>query len=486
MKTNIAALVIFVGLVSARSTANAGKRIKRGSRYEGRSSGNGIICGGGLICSSTGGSNDANHVSSSSGSGLRSKGNYRDTRKVKKTKTSYGSPRIIPGKRSKDDYRVSRKVKNTKAESRSSRTNSVVKYKYGGLRAPKDISTEARSNDRRDVIISGGGTHGGFIGSWNEMNPEINIESVEDHSPEITFDNVVKINRDVSYDNKINRDISYDSVASPSENQFRSVRLRRPRPSENLIRVIRRPEAEKDEAYIIEQKEKMDFKSGSANANMIKAGISSDGFGSDEGFGSGGRGLSFGGCANGEARAFDGSCVKAKVTRNLFLYTAPKHQIETLKPKDIPSPKVHVNYVFVRTQDNISSRKPVVVPPPKQKTLVYVLSRRPTAAEQEVIEVPSTPIAPELFFVQYNEGEDAELPGGVSLQEALSASVQEGQTFNSNDGGSSGESSSGGRSMADNSFSSGGGFRSGGGSSSSSSNRNVGIGNIEYLPPRNR
>jgi len=460
MKTNIAALVICVGLVSARSTASSDKRVKR-SRYNEGYRSSGIICGGGLICTSTGDSDEDNRPSSRSE--LRSKPVYRETRKVKKSKVSSG-PSIIPGKRSKDDYRVSRKVKKTKTESRSSRNKSVGKYKYGGFRVPKDISVETQSNDRRNVIISGGGTHGGFIGSWNDLNPEISLERVDKHSPEITFDNV----------RKIERDVSYDSMASPSENEIRTVRLRRP--TDNLIRVIRRPEPERREEYIM--KERTESDSESRNGNMIKSGIVTNGFGSDEGFGSEGRGVSFGGCPNGEARAYDGSCVKAKVTRNLFLYTAPKHQVETLKPKDIPSPKVHVNYVFVRTQDNISSRRPVVVPPPKQKTLVYVLSRRPSAAEQEVIEVDSKPIAPELFFVQYNEGEDAELPGGVSLQEALSASVQEGTAFSSG-GGSSGESSSGGGSS--------GSFSSGGRESSSSGHSNIGIGNsINYLPPRNR
>jgi len=165
-------------------------------------------------------------------------------------------------------------------------------------------------------------------------------------------------------------------------------------------------------------------------------------------------------------RSRDGNCVTPQVTRNMYLYRAPTQHVETIPARYVSNPKVHLNYVFVRTQNAVGGSRPVVVPPPKQKTLVYVLNRRPSTAQQEVIEVPSAPTRPELFFVNYDEGDDAQLPGGVSLQEALSQSVQQGQTihgrggFSSSGGFSSGVSSGG--QYSSNTFSEGSNFSAGG------------------------
>ena len=124
------------------------------------------------------------------------------------------------------------------------------------------------------------------------------------------------------------------------------------------------------------------------------------------------------------------------------------------------NPKVHVNYVFVRTQNSAGGSNAVVVPPPKQKTLVYVLNQRAGAQGQQVIEVPSAPVQPEVFFVNYDEGDDTQLPGGVSLQQALSQSAQQGQTIHGSGGASlgsiGGDSFIGGGSVGGGSFIHGG------------------------------
>ena len=66
--------------------------------------------------------------------------------------------------------------------------------------------------------------------------------------------------------------------------------------------------------------------------------------------------------------------------------------------------KVHYNYVFVRTADLGAGPRPIVAPAPEQKTLVYVLSKRPEDQQQQVIEVPANPSKPEVFFVRYSDG----------------------------------------------------------------------------------
>jgi len=138
------------------------------------------------------------------------------------------------------------------------------------------------------------------------------------------------------------------------------------------------------------------------------------------------RGISFDdGCSNGQVRHADGQCVTPQVSRNMFLYAVPAQTARTIPARNLPNPKVHLNYVFVRTENNGGSARPVVVPPPKQKTIVYVLNRSPDDVNQEVIEVPHAPVSPEVFFVNYEEGDERQLPGGVSLQQALSQSLQQ-------------------------------------------------------------
>jgi hypothetical protein len=96
---------------------------------------------------------------------------------------------------------------------------------------------------------------------------------------------------------------------------------------------------------------------------------------------------------------------------------------------------VHYNFVFVRTPEQGLGPKPIIAPPPQQKTLVYLLSKRPDAQAQQVIEVPANPTQPEVYFVNYNEGENAKLPGGIDLHTALSQSAQQGQIIDGGHGG---------------------------------------------------
>ena len=131
-------------------------------------------------------------------------------------------------------------------------------------------------------------------------------------------------------------------------------------------------------------------------------------------------------CAPGLVLKADGNCVTPIVTRNLFLYNAPAARLTTLPASFIPDPKVHYNYVFLRTSDPAEAAKPIVVPAAQQKTLVYLLNKNPEVKEQEVIEVPGTQTEPEVYFVNYSDGENPELPGGIDLATALNQSENEG------------------------------------------------------------
>ena len=108
----------------------------------------------------------------------------------------------------------------------------------------------------------------------------------------------------------------------------------------------------------------------------------------------------------------------------MFLYKAPDYQIHHKKAYYDHKPKVHYNLLFIRAPGyKDHPLKPIVVPPPKQKTLVYLLSKKPHGYKQNVIEVPATPTKPEVFFVNYKDGDNPTLPGGIDLQTALSQSA---------------------------------------------------------------
>uniref|UniRef100_A0A6A7G8W8 Protein FAM98A-like n=1 Tax=Hirondellea gigas TaxID=1518452 RepID=A0A6A7G8W8_9CRUS len=134
-------------------------------------------------------------------------------------------------------------------------------------------------------------------------------------------------------------------------------------------------------------------------------------------------------CGDELVRRIDGKCVQPIITRNLFLYNAPAPKIRYGPIPYIPEPKIHYNYVFVRTPSAVNAPTPIVIPPPQQKTLIYLLSRRPAPHEQELIELPSTPSQPEVYFVNYNDGDNPLLPGGIDLQTALSQSSVDGGHF---------------------------------------------------------
>merc|ERR1712002_491759 len=147
------------------------------------------------------------------------------------------------------------------------------------------------------------------------------------------------------------------------------------------------------------------FTSGGSSGGFISGG-SSGGFvsgGSSSGFGGG-----FGGgvtsCGEGQVLHVDGTCVTPQVTRNVYVFAAPQQQFQPGPPPQIPQPKVNYNIVFVRTPENAQGQEPIVVPPPQQKTLVYVLSKKQAIQGQQLIEVPAGPAQqPEVFYVNYND-----------------------------------------------------------------------------------
>lgn len=80
----------------------------------------------------------------------------------------------------------------------------------------------------------------------------------------------------------------------------------------------------------------------------------------------------------------------------------------------------------MRAPESEEVDEPVIIPPPQQKTIVYVLSKSTDSGEQQVIELPGGPsLKPDVYYVNYRDGENPELSLGLDLEGALASAVSE-------------------------------------------------------------
>lgn len=130
-------------------------------------------------------------------------------------------------------------------------------------------------------------------------------------------------------------------------------------------------------------------------------------------------------CPEGEIRHVDGSCVAPEITRKIFVFSVPKQaRADNASYPNLPPPRVEHNVLFVRLPKGGAGPEPIIVPPPRQENIIYVLSKQGEQA-QRVIEVPAHPPSdPEIYFVNYEEGENPTLPGGLDLHTALGSAAK--------------------------------------------------------------
>ncbi|XP_063593735.1 pupal cuticle protein 36-like [Penaeus indicus] len=132
------------------------------------------------------------------------------------------------------------------------------------------------------------------------------------------------------------------------------------------------------------------------------------------------------GCQEGEVLHVDGTCVTPEVTRKVYVFDVPEQERPVGPAPSIPPPAVDHNILFVRLPEEAPAPDPIVVPPPRQNNIVYVLNKQEEQT-QRVIEVPAQPQAdPEIYFVNYQDGENPTLPLGVDLETALSSAAAAG------------------------------------------------------------
>ncbi|XP_047487236.1 pupal cuticle protein 36-like [Penaeus chinensis] len=155
---------------------------------------------------------------------------------------------------------------------------------------------------------------------------------------------------------------------------------------------------------------------GFSHGGFADGGVGGIGSNGDDGIGG-----SVGGCQDGQILHVDGSCVTPVITRKVYLYDAPEVPAGPGgPPPSVPPPKVEHNILFVRVPEAAPPPEPIIVPPARQENVVYVLNKQEEESQQ-VIEVTPHPASdPEIYFVNYQEGENPTLPLGVDLETALS------------------------------------------------------------------
>uniref|UniRef100_A0A0P4VZ84 DUF243 domain-containing protein n=1 Tax=Scylla olivacea TaxID=85551 RepID=A0A0P4VZ84_SCYOL len=126
-------------------------------------------------------------------------------------------------------------------------------------------------------------------------------------------------------------------------------------------------------------------------------------------------------CPQGQVVHADGSCVVPEVTRDLYVFSIPDTPRRPSKPlPTLPPPKVHEHVLFIRAPEGGHAAQPLLVPPPAQKSVVYILREESPDEEPRVIQAPEPPPAhPEVYFVNYEDGENPSLHGGLDLQQVL-------------------------------------------------------------------
>lgn len=100
------------------------------------------------------------------------------------------------------------------------------------------------------------------------------------------------------------------------------------------------------------------------------------------------------------------------ITKNFYFEAAPEEPEETQGPRFVPIGRPQKNYkiIFIKTPSyGLNSQVIPIVPPNEEKTIVYVLSKKPEFNQD--IELPSIPVTeatkPEVFFIKYKNDQDA-------------------------------------------------------------------------------
>ncbi|XP_068218569.1 serine-rich adhesin for platelets-like [Palaemon carinicauda] len=142
------------------------------------------------------------------------------------------------------------------------------------------------------------------------------------------------------------------------------------------------------------------------------------------------------GCPNDQIRHVDGKCATPEISRRIFVIDAPKPAPGAFSKQEIPPPKVEENTIFIRSAETNKRMDPIIVPPPLRKDTIYIIGGKSRSQNQRLIEVaPSPHHRPEVYFLNYNDGQIPALPDGLDLERALSSAIPiEGTVITTNEG----------------------------------------------------
>lgn len=100
------------------------------------------------------------------------------------------------------------------------------------------------------------------------------------------------------------------------------------------------------------------------------------------------------------------------ITKSFYIHAAPEEPEENTGPKFVPVARPQKNYkiIFIKAPAyGVNSQIVPVAPQNEEKTIIYVLSKKPTINENiELPPVPTTePTKPEVFFIKYKSDKEA-------------------------------------------------------------------------------
>lgn len=102
-----------------------------------------------------------------------------------------------------------------------------------------------------------------------------------------------------------------------------------------------------------------------------------------------------------------GSTVPATVHKHIYVHEAPpdEEEVRSQRPIQVPQPQKHYKIIFVKLPTVPTPTLPTipVIPQNEEKTLVYVLVKKPEEAPEIVIPTPppTAPSKPEVYFIRY-------------------------------------------------------------------------------------
>lgn len=101
------------------------------------------------------------------------------------------------------------------------------------------------------------------------------------------------------------------------------------------------------------------------------------------------------------------------VTKHFYVHAAPEDPEEQAAPRYVPLGRAHKTYkvIFIKAPSYGSSARIIpVLPQNEEKTVVYVLSKKPDFNQE--IQLPEQPVTeptkPEVFFIKYKTQQEAE------------------------------------------------------------------------------